>query len=73
MQPQKSTDAVKEQHLVASRERKRGLLQQELATARKAVRRRLKEVDGPRMRSDIQHKVLFDKALCRDSSSGWTQ
>ena len=50
-------DVSKEEHLVAMRERKRGLLQQELVTARKVVRRRLKEVDGPRMRSDIQHQV----------------
>jgi hypothetical protein len=60
MQPLQPTDVSKEERLVAMRERKRGLLQQELATARKAVRRRLKEVDGPRMRSDIQHKVPPD-------------
>ena len=60
MQPLQPTDVGKEERLGAMRERKRGLLQRELATTRKAVRRRLKEVDGPRMRSDIQHKVPPD-------------
>ena len=51
LRPLESMVIGKEELLVAMRERKRRLLQQELATA-------LKEVDGLRMRSDIQHKVL---------------
>jgi hypothetical protein len=70
MQPLQPADVSKEERLVAMRERKRGLLQQELATARRAVRRRLKEVDGPRMRSDIQHKVPPDCIFSRYHTRG---
>jgi hypothetical protein len=64
MQAQHSADdASKEQRLVAIRDKRRGLLQQELGTVRKAVRRRLREVEGPRMRSNIQHKVPPDERM----------
>lgn len=69
MQPQQSADVSKEQHLIAARERKRGQLQGELASARKAVRRRLKEVEGPQTRSDIQHKVPPDGSVVQEIST----
>lgn len=59
MQPQQSTDAAKEQRLLAKRDQKRAALLQDFATAQKTARRQLKEVEGPRMRDQIQHKVLL--------------
>lgn len=57
MQPRQSADGAKEQRLLAKREQQRAALLQDFATTQKTTRRRLKEVEGPRMRDQIQHKV----------------
>lgn len=64
-----ATAVAREQRLLAKRDQTRAAVVQDFEKETKTARRRLKELEGPRMRNQIQHKVTTEPAIVQGIAS----